>query len=110
MTLTTLTRSRSEARNCAILAHLGIRSVPFGTPNLSSAGESTFRPGGYVGGHYAERFLRRAHVDGLPVAVDQHGRFGQNMLLIKSISRSTTPIPHSAAGRSGRCCPSDFWV
>ena len=37
-----------------------------------------FQAGGHVGGHHAERVLRRAHVDGLPVAIQhQHGRFRQ---------------------------------
>src|SRR5258708_3965474 len=37
-----------------------------------------FEAGGHVGGHHAERLLRRAHIDGLPVAVEhQHGRFRQ---------------------------------
>jgi len=38
------------------------------------------QPGGHVRGHLAERLLRRAHVDGLPVAVEhQHGRFVQDV-------------------------------
>src|SRR6266404_138432 len=37
-----------------------------------------FEAGGHVGSHHAERLLRRAHVNGLPVAVEhQHGRFRQ---------------------------------
>ena len=37
-----------------------------------------FQAGGHVGGHHAERVLRRAHVDGLPVAIQhQHGSFRQ---------------------------------
>jgi hypothetical protein len=37
-----------------------------------------FEAGGHVGGHHAERLLRRAHVDGLPIAVEhQHGGFSQ---------------------------------
>src|SRR5690349_8785453 len=31
----TIARLRSEARNCAILAHFGIRGVPFDTPNAT---------------------------------------------------------------------------
>lgn len=57
-----------------------------------------FQAGGDVGGHYAERLLRRAHVDSLPVAVkdppslrsyggaSQHGCFRQYVDHIKVTS------------------------
>jgi hypothetical protein len=70
-----------------------------------------FQAGGHVGGHHAERVLRRAHVDGLPVAIQhQHGSFRQYVgigrlnwlpllvtLQLFLFQRQVCRLPHSVA-------------
>src|SRR5437867_2203903 len=61
-------------------SHVSGRSASARAACRGTVAKLNFQRRGHVGGHHAKGLLRRAHVDGLPVAVEhQHDRLVQNL-------------------------------